>query len=48
MSLLARLRNRRAVRIVVVALYYLIVQAALFAMYVYNDFVTPSYIYQEF
>jgi hypothetical protein len=35
-------------RIVVLVMYYLLVHVMLFVMYVYRDFVTPSYIYQEF
>lgn len=35
-------------RVAVLALYYLLVQLALFAMYAYKDFAAPSYIYQEF
>lgn len=48
MSSFARLSDRRAIRIVALLVYYLIVQAMLFIMYVYEDFVTPGYIYQEF
>jgi hypothetical protein len=47
-SSFVRLRHNPAARIVVVAIYYLLVQAMLFAMYAYRDFVAPSYIYQEF
>jgi hypothetical protein len=48
MSSFVLLCDRPARRIVVLAMYYLLVHVMLFVMYVYKDFVTPSYIYQEF
>lgn len=41
-------RHSRWLRIALLALYYLLVQLALFALYAYKDFAAPSYIYQEF
>ena len=43
-----KLRSRASSRLVLLVLYYFVVQLALFAMYAYKDFEAPSYIYQEF
>ena len=48
MSSFVLLFDRPRRRIVVLVMYYLLVHVMLFVMYVYKDFVTPSYIYQEF